>query len=143
MHSHQMDKSIGTTPVSVIKLVPTTPQCEKLIMDSLLFQVEELHVDGFRFDLAGILGEPDLNYNAPSDPASTVLQDIIDHPVMKENNIASSLSLGRLLDLDRVLVGFQLPQTILPLHGANECPLPRLVAFFCQQLQLGRLCWKF
>ena len=66
---------------------PNHTPMRKLIMDSLLFQVEELHVDGFRFDLAGILGEPDLNYNAPSDPASTVLQDIIDHPVMKENNI--------------------------------------------------------
>ena len=66
---------------------PNHTPMRKLIMDSLLFQVEELHVDGFRFDLAGILGEPDLNYNAPSDPASTVLQDIIDHPVMQENNI--------------------------------------------------------
>ena len=66
---------------------PNHTPMRKLIMDSLLFQVEELHVDGFRFDLAGILGEPDLNYNAPSDPASTVLQDIIDHPVMKEHNV--------------------------------------------------------
>ena len=66
---------------------PNHTPMRKLIIDSLLFQVEELHIDGFRFDLAGILGEPDLNYNAPSDPASTVLQDIIDHPVMKEHNV--------------------------------------------------------
>lgn len=59
----------------------------RLIMDSLLFQVEELHIDGFRFDLAGILGEPDLNYNAPSQPETTVLQDIIDHPVIQANNV--------------------------------------------------------
>ena len=39
-----------------------------LIMDSLRFMVEELHVDGFRFDLAGILGEPDLDYNNWIDP---------------------------------------------------------------------------
>ena len=58
----------------------------KLIIDSLRYMVEELHVDGFRFDLAGILGEQDLNYNEWDDPANTVLQDIIDDPVLQEHN---------------------------------------------------------
>ena len=58
----------------------------KLILDSLRWHVEELHVDGFRFDLAGILGEQDLNYNEWDDPANTVLQDIIDDPVLQKYN---------------------------------------------------------
>ena len=58
----------------------------RLIMDSLRFMVEELHVDGFRFDLAGILGEPDLDYNTWVDPSQTVLQQIIDDPVLRQYN---------------------------------------------------------
>ncbi len=57
-----------------------------LILDSLRYMVTELHVDGFRFDLAGILGEQDLNYNEWDDPANTVLQDIIDDPILQEHN---------------------------------------------------------
>ena len=45
---------------------PNHTPMQQLIMDSLHFFVEELHVDGFRFDLAGILGEPDPNYNTGS-----------------------------------------------------------------------------
>lgn len=59
---------------------------ERLILDSLRFMVEELHVDGFRFDLAGILGEPDLDYNGVADPRETVLQAIIDDPVLQQYN---------------------------------------------------------
>lgn len=33
----------------------TTPVVRKLILDSLIFWVEQMHVDGFRFDLASIL----------------------------------------------------------------------------------------
>jgi glycogen operon protein len=58
----------------------------RLIMDSLRFYVEELHVDGFRFDLAGILGQRDMDYNNWDDPANTVLQDIIDDPVLQKYN---------------------------------------------------------
>jgi len=58
----------------------------KIIMDSLLYMVEELHVDGFRFDLAGVLGEAD---DQPSQywqtPSDTVLNEIIDHPVFQEH----------------------------------------------------------
>jgi isoamylase len=58
----------------------------KLIIDSLRFYVEELHVDGFRFDLAPVLGEKDKFYNEWDAVAATVLQDIIDDPVLKANN---------------------------------------------------------
>jgi len=81
---------------------PNHVPMERLILDSLHFMVEELHVDGFRFDLAGILGEPDLDYNAWIDPRETVLQDIVEDPILRARNVR----LGRM-----------------------ERPLPRLVAF--------------
>jgi len=65
---------------------PNNEPMQHLIMDSLRFMVEELHVDGFRFDLAGILGEQDLNYNEWVDPGQTILQDIIDDPVLRAYN---------------------------------------------------------
>jgi len=46
---------------------PNYSPMRQLIMDSLHYYVEEMHVDGFRFDLAGILGERDLDYNAWDD----------------------------------------------------------------------------
>jgi isoamylase len=58
----------------------------RLTMDSLHFWVEEMHVDGFRFDLAGILGEKDLDYNTAIDAAETILQDIVDDPILQEHN---------------------------------------------------------
>ena len=66
---------------------PNHTPMRRLTMDSLRFMVEELHVDGFRFDLAGILGEPDLVYNDWIDPAETILQDIIDDPVIQEHDV--------------------------------------------------------
>ncbi len=58
----------------------------RLILDSLHFYVEELHVDGFRFDLAPILGEKDLDFNNWDDVKNTVLQDIVDDPVLQKYN---------------------------------------------------------
>jgi glycogen operon protein len=58
----------------------------RLIKDSLRWYVEEMHVDGFRFDLAAILGQKDGDYNQWDDPANTVLQEIIDDPVFQLNN---------------------------------------------------------
>lgn len=56
---------------------------KRQIMDSLRWHVEELHIDGFRFDLAGVLGEPDA---APSQywtsPTDVVVNDIIDDEVL-------------------------------------------------------------
>ena len=76
---------------------PNHAPTRRLTMDSLRFYVEEMHVDGFRFDLAGILGERDGDYNNWDDPANTVLQDIIDDPVIQQYNtriVAESWTAG-------------------------------------------------
>ncbi|MFZ5470577.1 MAG: glycogen debranching protein [Myxococcota bacterium] len=65
---------------------PNHRPMRKLIMDSLRYYVEELHVDGFRFDLAPVLGEKDLDFNNWDDPKNTVLQEIIDDPVLQKYN---------------------------------------------------------
>ncbi|MFT5679105.1 MAG: isoamylase [Myxococcota bacterium] len=65
---------------------PNHTPMKRLIMDSLQWMVDDLHVDGFRFDLAGILGEPDGAYNEWIDPSETVLQDIIDDPILQQYN---------------------------------------------------------
>ncbi len=76
----------GSTGVGNQTRANHTPM-NALIMDSLRYYVEELHVDGFRFDLAGVLGEPD---NAPSQfwtsPVDTVLNEIADDPVLQQYN---------------------------------------------------------
>ena len=114
-----MDNRIGTTPVLETKLDPTTRQCENSSWIPSVSSRRACTSMDFRFDLAGILGEPDLNYNAPSDPASTVLQDIIDHPVMKENNIRIISEPWTAAGSGPVLVDFQPQQTILRLRGVN------------------------
>ena len=58
---------------------------QRLIADSLRFWATEMHVDGFRFDLAPVLGEPDLSYRN-FDATHTVLQSIIDDPVLQRWN---------------------------------------------------------
>lgn len=63
----------------------------QLILDNLRYWVEEMHVDGFRFDLASILGVDDKNVYGDnnhwqSHVKNTVLQDIIDDPVFIKNN---------------------------------------------------------
>lgn len=76
---------------------PNHTVTRRLILDSLRFYVEEMHVDGFRFDLAPILGERDKDYANWDDPARTVLQDIVDDPVMQKYNtrlIAEAWSAG-------------------------------------------------
>ncbi|NVJ21436.1 MULTISPECIES: glycogen debranching protein [Myxococcus] len=65
---------------------PNHRPMRKLIIDSLRFYTEELHVDGFRFDLAPILGERDQDYNRWDDPKNTVLQEIVDDPVLQKYN---------------------------------------------------------
>ncbi len=56
------------------------PAVMKLVLDSLSYWVEEMHVDGFRFDLATVLGhkEGEFNKEAP------FFKAIADHPVLKE-----------------------------------------------------------
>ncbi|MEO1022863.1 MAG: alpha-amylase family glycosyl hydrolase [Bacteroidota bacterium] len=38
-----------------------SPQCKDLILDSIRYWMEEYHIDGFRFDLAGIIDEETLS----------------------------------------------------------------------------------
>ncbi len=56
----------------------THPQVQKLIMDSLRYWVDEMHVDGFRFDLAATLGR-DTN---GSDWSNTFFSMIQQDPVL-------------------------------------------------------------
>jgi len=58
----------------------------QLILDSLRWYVEELHVDGFRFDLAPALGARDLDYQRWDDSGDTILEDVINDPVFLANN---------------------------------------------------------
>jgi len=59
---------------------------KRLVMDSLKYWAVEMHVDGFRFDLATLLGVPDSDPNA-WDAANTVLQEIVDDPIFQERNL--------------------------------------------------------
>jgi glycogen operon protein len=51
------------------------PQVVKLIADSLRYWVEEMHVDGFRFDLASILGRESPNFDTWSGFFDVIRQD--------------------------------------------------------------------
>ena len=55
------------------------PIVRRLIMDSLHYWVEEMHVDGFRFDLASVLGRDEFGNLLPSPP---VLWDIDSDPCL-------------------------------------------------------------
>ena len=58
----------------------------RLIKDSIHYWVEEMHVDGFRFDLAAVLGQ-DGNNPDKWDPANSLLQELVDDPLLQENNV--------------------------------------------------------
>lgn len=51
------------------------PQVVKLVMDSLRYWVEEMHVDGFRFDLASVLGREHGCFDQVSSFFVTIHQD--------------------------------------------------------------------
>src|SRR5262249_23353279 len=53
------------------------PVVRRMIIDSLIYWVEEMHVDGFRFDLASILSRDASGYPLPNPP---VLWDIESDP---------------------------------------------------------------
>jgi len=55
------------------------PIVRRLIVDSLRYWVQEMHVDGFRFDLASILSRDSNGYPLPNPP---VLWDIESDPVL-------------------------------------------------------------
>jgi isoamylase len=53
----------------------TQPQCLRLIMDSLRYWVSEMHIDGFRFDLAATLGRGQHDFDTHSAFLETIAQD--------------------------------------------------------------------
>jgi glycogen operon protein len=55
------------------------PVVRRMILDSLRYWVEEMHVDGFRFDLASILARDSSGHPLPNPP---VLWDIESDPVL-------------------------------------------------------------
>jgi glycogen operon protein len=60
------------------------PVVRRLIVDSLRYWVEEMHVDGFRFDLASILTRDDSGQPLPEPP---VLWDIESDPVLASTKL--------------------------------------------------------
>lgn len=66
---------------------PNGRPMRRLIMDSLHFMVEEMHVDGFRFDLAPVLGASDIDPNSWDEITQTVLQEIMDDPILRKHNV--------------------------------------------------------
>ena len=70
-----------------------------LILDSLRYWVTEMHVDGFRFDLASVLArDPDGSFGGPDDPlltairADPVLRDV--HLIAEPWDAAGAYQLG-------------------------------------------------
>ena len=59
---------------------------KRMIADSLNFYIDELHVDGFRFDLAAVLGQQDEDPDV-WDVQNSVLQDLVDDPDLQARNI--------------------------------------------------------
>ncbi|MFL5402173.1 MAG: glycogen debranching protein GlgX [Gemmatimonadales bacterium] len=51
------------------------PRALQLVVDSLRYWVEEMHVDGFRFDIAPVLGRDDLGFNPKAKFFELVGQD--------------------------------------------------------------------
>jgi isoamylase len=56
------------------------PQALRLVMDSLRYWAQEMHIDGFRFDLAAALGRATANF----DPSSSFLEAVGQDPVLSE-----------------------------------------------------------
>jgi len=68
------------------------PSCIGLIMDSLRYWVTEMHVDGYRFDLAPTLARDDVGF----DPSSTFFDVIAQDPVVSQVKlIAEPWDVGR------------------------------------------------
>ena len=68
-----------TTPARGNTLNANHPVVRRLIVDSLRYWVQEMHVDGFRFDLASILSRDHSGVPLPNPP---VLWDIESDPVL-------------------------------------------------------------
>jgi isoamylase len=69
----------------------THPAVVRLVLDSLRYWIQEMHVDGFRFDLAPVLGRDPLQFN----PASPLLTALSQDPVVRKAKlIAEPWDLG-------------------------------------------------
>ncbi len=69
----------------------STPPAIRLVMDSLRYWVEAMHVDGFRFDLASVLGREDGRYRRAASFFDAVSQDPV---LQKAKLIAEPWDLG-------------------------------------------------
>jgi isoamylase len=69
----------STTPDAAIPSTPTISIVRRLIMDCLRYWVSEMHVDGFRFDLASVLSRDEKGVPLVSPP---VLWEIDSDPVL-------------------------------------------------------------
>jgi len=88
---------------------PNNDPVRRLIIDSLEYWVEEMHVDGFRFDLAPVLGEIDGDYDHWDNVAQTVLQQIIDDPLLQKYStriVAEPWSAGGKYSVQQTVGGF-------------------------------------
>jgi glycogen operon protein len=63
-------------------LDPTQPRVTQLVMDSLRYWVRDMHVDGFRFDLAPALGRTSVSSGGLVDMRAPLLQAIGQDPVL-------------------------------------------------------------
>ena len=70
------------------------PIVRRMILDSLRYWVKEMHVDGFRFDLAAILERGESGQLIPNPP---VLWDIESDPGCRDQAHRRSLGCGRTL----------------------------------------------
>ena len=67
------------------------PRVQQMVMDSLRYWVQEMHVDGFRFDLAVSLARPDEEFTPEAPLFATILQDPV---LVKTKLIAEPWDLG-------------------------------------------------
>ena len=70
---------------------PRTPRTMQLVMDSLRYWVEEMHVDGFRFDLAPVLARDEVDVSPFAEFFDVVRQDPV---VCRVKLIAEPWDLG-------------------------------------------------
>jgi isoamylase len=68
------------------------PRVQQMVMDSLRYWVQEMHVDGFRFDLAVSLARPGRDFSPEAPLFAAVLQDPV---LVKTKMIAEPWDLGQ------------------------------------------------
>ena len=104
-----------TTPAAATPLNCNHPVVRDLIIDSLVYLATELHVDGFRFDLASILGRGE-DGQVLEDPP--LIRHIAEHPLL-----AGTKLLAEAWDAAGLHAARQVPR-LGPL-GRVQRPVPR------------------